>query len=199
MSVWGDSDFGKKPKPLDEARGGFLFTHWGLSGPAPLNVSRAMTANPGRRLELECDFLPETPLHEYQERLRRRCREHGKRRSSGLLQELPARLAESLLAQAGISLERNLAELSNDELARVGSAVKRTRISLVGALGFEKAEVTAGGVSLGEIDSRTMASKLVPNLYFAGEILDLDGRIGGYNFQSAFSTGWVAGTSLAAD
>ena len=200
VRVWDvDVQSGKKPKPLDEARGGFLFTHWGLSGPAPMNVSRAVTANPGRRLELECDFLPGISPHEFQEQLRHRSREHGKRRASNLLEELPTRLAESLMAQVGISLDRNLAELSNEELAAVEAAVKRTRIPLVGALGFEKAEVTAGGVALSEIDSRTMESKLIPNLYFAGEILDLDGRIGGYNFQSAFSTGWLAGTSLAAD
>jgi predicted Rossmann fold flavoprotein len=200
IRVWdAETQSAKKPKPLDEYRGGFLFTHWGLSGPAPLNVSRAVTANPGRRLFLECDFLPAVPRHEFEERLRRRCREHGKRRAAGLLEEIPSRLAESLTVQAGISLERNLAELSNEELARVVAALKSSRIPLVGALGFEKAEVTAGGVALSEIDSRTMESKLVPNLYFAGEILDVDGRIGGYNFQSAFSTGWLAGTALAAE
>jgi predicted flavoprotein YhiN len=65
-------------------------------------------------------------------------------------------------------------------------------------LGFAKAEVTAGGVSLGEVSSQTMASKLVPGLYLAGEVLDLDGPIGGFNFQAAFSTGYLAGSSLAA-
>ena len=65
-----------------------------------------------------------------------------------------------------------------------------------GTRGFAKAEVTAGGVSLAEVDSRTMQSKLVPGLYFAGEILDLDGPIGGYNFQAAFSTGVLAGRSV---
>jgi predicted flavoprotein YhiN len=62
-------------------------------------------------------------------------------------------------------------------------------------MGFRKAEVTAGGVDLREVDSRTMQSKLVPGLFFAGEVLDLDGPIGGYNFQAAFSTGWLAGSS----
>ena len=65
-----------------------------------------------------------------------------------------------------------------------------------GVMGFRKAEVTAGGVSLDEVDSRTMQSKRVAGLYFAGEILDLDGPIGGYNFQAAFSTGWLAGQSV---
>ena len=74
--------------------------------------------------------------------------------------------------------------------------MKRLRLPLKGTLGFEKAEVTAGGVSLDEVDSRTMQSKLVPGLYLAGEILDLDGPIGGYNFQAAFSTGWHAGSNV---
>jgi predicted flavoprotein YhiN len=69
-------------------------------------------------------------------------------------------------------------------------------IPVSGTLGFKKAEVTAGGVSLAEVDSRTMESRLVPGLYFAGEVLDLDGPIGGYNFQAAFSTGWLAAESL---
>ena len=74
--------------------------------------------------------------------------------------------------------------------------IKHNRLSVTGTLGFEKAEVTAGGVSLEEVDSRTMQSKLIPGLYLAGEVLDLDGPIGGYNFQAAFSTGWLAGSSV---
>jgi predicted flavoprotein YhiN len=73
---------------------------------------------------------------------------------------------------------------------------KQCGICIAGSRGFEKAEVTAGGVALNEVDSRDMQSKLVPNLFLAGEILDLDGFIGGYNFQAAFSTGWLAGESV---
>ncbi len=74
--------------------------------------------------------------------------------------------------------------------------MKKCEIPLIGTRGFDKAEVTAGGVALDEVDSRDMQSKLVPNLYLAGEILDLDGFIGGYNFQAAFSTGYLAGESV---
>jgi len=130
------------------------------------------------------------------EELRDRCHRYGKRNAAGLVEELPNRLAQHLVASAGLEPARRLAEISNEECRRVSAAVKGTRLRLAGALGFEKAEVTAGGVTLGEIDSRTMESKLVPGLYFAGEILDLDGRIGGYNFQAAFSTGWLAGSFL---
>jgi predicted flavoprotein YhiN len=71
--------------------------------------------------------------------------------------------------------------------------VKNLSVPITGTMGFQKAEVTAGGVHLAEVDSRTMQSKRVPGLYIAGEVLDLDGPIGGYNFQAAFSTGWLAG------
>jgi predicted flavoprotein YhiN len=75
--------------------------------------------------------------------------------------------------------------------------LKRLELAVEGTLGFGRAEVTAGGVVLDEIDSRTMESKRQPGLYIAGELLDLDGPIGGYNFQAAFSTGWLAGASAA--
>ncbi len=86
--------------------------------------------------------------------------------------------------------------MSRADRGRLVEKIKHCRLPVRGTLGFEKAEVTAGGVSLGEVDSRDMQSKLVPGLYFAGEVLDLDGPIGGYNFQAAWSTGWLAGSSV---
>jgi predicted flavoprotein YhiN len=85
------------------------------------------------------------------------------------------------------------ADLSKKTLLSIGQQVKAAKFPINGTLGFEKAEVTSGGVSLKEVDSKTMQSKFLEGLFFAGEILDLDGRIGGFNFQSAFSTGWLAG------
>jgi predicted flavoprotein YhiN len=95
-----------------------------------------------------------------------------------------------------LNSEQKAAELSKAGRAALLQAIKQTKIAVTGTLGFEKAEVTAGGISLDEVDSRTMQSKLVPGLYLAGEVLDLDGPIGGYNFQAAFSTGWLAGLSV---
>ncbi len=77
------------------------------------------------------------------------------------------------------------------------AALKGLSLPLRGTLGFEKAEVTSGGISLDEVDPRTLESRLVPGLHFAGEVLDLDGLIGGYNFQAAWSTGWLAGETTA--
>ena len=110
--------------------------------------------------------------------------------------DLPRRLIEALLIRAGVPLDRRSAELSKAERSQLLDQIKKCEIRLTGTRGFEKAEVTAGGVALDEVDSRDMQSKLVPNLYLAGEILDLDGFIGGYNFQAAFSTGWLAGDNV---
>ena len=113
-----------------------------------------------------------------------------------LSKHIPRRLAEEFLALNGLNPELKAAELPKKERCRLVAAIKQSAILVSGTRGFEKAEVTAGGISLGEVDSRTMQSKLVPSLYFAGEILDLDGPIGGYNFQAAFSTGVLAGRNV---
>ncbi len=105
-------------------------------------------------------------------------------------------MAEAIFIQAGVPLDRRFAELSRRERGEVVKAAKALAMRVSGSRGFAKAEVTAGGVALDEVDSRTMQSKRVPNLYLAGEILDFDGFIGGYNFQAAFSTAWLAAESM---
>lgn len=182
-------------KPLASARGSFLFTHFGLSGPVVLDVSRAVTAcSEPRQLALVCDFLPAIKGESFDEQLRQEAAAEGKKQVVGILsRHIPRRLAEELLGLCGISPELRGAELSKGDRGRLVASVKQGIIPVSGTRGFAKAEVTAGGVSLDEVDSRTMESKLVPGLYFAGEILDLDGPIGGYNFQAAFSTGILAG------
>ena len=185
-------------KALTQRRGGFLFAHFGLTGPAPLDVSKAISkhASP-RTLELEVDFLPAAMEAEYDEWLRTETLASGKKQLAGLLcDRLPRRLCDSLLTLTGQSAERKAAGLSKADRQALAAAVKRLRVPVAGTLGFEKAEVTTGGVALDEVDSRTMASKLVPGFHLAGEVLDLDGPIGGYNFQAAWSTGWLAGSSV---
>jgi len=178
-------------------RGSFLFAHFGLSGPVVMDVSRVVSAHPQPgRLALECDFLPDTDAQSIERALQVAASQHGKKQVAALLAErLPRRLADALLAESHIPASRAAAELGRAERTRLVAAVKSTRFPLTGTLGFDKAEVTAGGVALDEVDSSTMQSKLVPHLFFAGEILDLDGPIGGYNFQAAFSTGALAGQS----
>jgi predicted Rossmann fold flavoprotein len=186
-------------KVLAARRGSLLFAHFGLSGPVILDVSRIISghARP-ETLTLEVDLLPsfaESALDEY---LRVETAVAGKKQLAAVLAvHLPRRLCETLLAAAELPVERKAAALSRADRVRLLGCVKRLRLPVTGTLGFGKAEVTAGGVALDEIDSRTLCSKRVPDLYLAGELLDLDGPIGGYNFQAAWSTGWLAGQSAA--
>ena len=188
---------GLRSKP-QQRRGSMLFTHFGLSGPVVLDISRHVTALPDPfSAKLLVDFLPDQKSEPLDQELRKAAAADGKRQMAGVLStRLPRRLVEALFTRAGLPLEIRGAEFSKLGRAALVRALKETAIPLSGTRGFAKAEVTAGGVSLDEIDSRTMESKIVPGLYFAGEILDLDGPIGGYNFQAAFSTGVLAGRSV---
>ena len=188
----------KRTECLAERRGSLLFTHFGLSGPAVLDISRAVSATPrGHRPQLVCDFLPDLSEARLDALLCKAALESGRRRAASLLDAwLPHRLAETLLAESGFPSDRRAAELSRQDRVRLVRSIKHFPIRITGTLGFEKAEVTAGGVALDEVDSRTTESKRVPNLFFAGELLDLDDPIGGYNFQAAFSTGQLAGESV---
>jgi predicted Rossmann fold flavoprotein len=163
-----------------------------------MDVSRAVTGAPNpRSLVLFADFVPAITDEQLDNTLRNSAQTGGKKLVASLLADaVPRRLADALLTRAEIPADRRAAELAKDERARLIEQLKRCEIRVTGTRGFDKAEVTAGGVTLEEVDSRTMQSKLVPNLFLAGEILDLDGFIGGYNFQAAFSTGWLAGESV---
>lgn len=185
-------------RALASRRGSLLFAHFGLSGPVALDVSRVVSghARPAS-LVLEIDPLPAKTEPLVNDWLRDESLASGKKQLAAVVAaELPRRLAETLLQLAGMPAERKAAGLAREDRQRLTKLIKHLCVPLTGTLGFKKAEVTAGGVSLADVDSRTMQSKLVPNLYFAGEILDLDGPIGGYNFQAAWSTGWLAGSAV---
>lgn len=184
-------------KAIDRQRGSLLFTHFGLSGPAPMNLSHVVTARPdAEEWEAICDFSPDISEEELAERFSSQSSKSRRAVATVVETLVPRRLAGALLAVAQTPPDCRLAELSKPRRRSVVDAVKRCRIPITGTQGFKKAEVTAGGVDLRDIDSKTMQSKLQAGLYFAGEILDLDGPIGGYNFQAAFSTGWLAGESV---
>ena len=188
-------------KPLIAARGSLLFAHFGLSGPVILDVSRVVSGHTATEtLRLELDFLPQMKEADLDDWLRIETAAAGKKLLAALLAVLlPRRLCDALLPLAQLPLERKAAALSKPERQRLAGCIKHLLVPIRGTLGFEKAEVTAGGVALDEVDSRSMQSKLVQNLYIAGELLDLDGPIGGYNFQAAWSTGWLAGQSAVAE
>ncbi|MCH2179980.1 MAG: NAD(P)/FAD-dependent oxidoreductase [Mariniblastus sp.] len=172
-----------------------LFTHTGFSGPAVLNVSRAVNLHRSPNcLSLSIDFLPDQPWASLQQELQKTIDVNGKLAAGNLiLKDVPRRLLHGLLSRSNIATTDRTAELSRRQINRFAEELKSATFPISGTLGFKKAEVTAGGVALPEINSKTMESKLCPGLFLAGEIIDIDGPIGGYNFQAAFSTGWLAG------
>ena len=183
--------------PLLERREAILFAHFGLTGPAILDVSRAVARHDGPGpLELVLDFAPDVRMEALDEHLRTTSRA-GRAGVVGLLPaHLPRRLAEVLMGVAGVPARRTGPELARDERRRLVATLKGLRLPVAGTLGFAKAEVTSGGVPRDEVDPETLQSRRRPGLHFAGEVLDLDGLIGGYNFQAAWSTGWLAGEAV---
>jgi predicted Rossmann fold flavoprotein len=177
-------------------RGSLLLAHFGLTGPVILNVSRVVSGHPSpAELCVLCDLWPHTSAPQCAEWLDECCHREGKSQVISLLaRHFPRRIAETLAVRANVPADQRGADCRRDQRAGLVSAMKSLTIPIAGTMGFKKAEVTAGGVDLGEVDSRDMQSKIVPGLFLAGEILDLDGPIGGYNFQAAFSTGQLAGS-----
>ncbi len=184
-------------RTLATRRGSLLFAHFGLSGPVILDISRVITGHPQpSSLLLELDLLPSLTEAALDEFLRTESISSGKKQlTSVLAAHLPHRLCEMLLSQTDLPTDRKAAALGRADRSRLVQNIKHQRLPIAGTLGFEKAEVTAGGVALDEVDSRTMLSKRVAGMFIAGEVLDLDGPIGGYNFQAAWCTGWLAGTA----
>jgi len=194
---------GKKPKGkeahLAQSRGGFLWTHFGCSGPTAMNVSKQFSAQENfTNACLAIDLQPDAALPDLQAWLEKAS--HGtsaQRQISTVLSErLPKRLVGGLLDNAAVPNDTRMAELSNRHKLAILDRMKGWRIPVAGTRGYPKAEVTSGGVDLLEVDSQTMQSRLIPGLFLAGEILDLDGPIGGYNFQAAWSTGHTAGENI---
>ncbi len=185
-------------KLLQARREAVLFAHFGLSGPAILDVSRCVArADDPTGLTLRLDLLPGAARDELDRAIQAASRQ-GRRPVATLLPEsLPRRLAECIAAAADVPADRMGPDLSRDERHRLVAALKDLPLPVRGTLGFEKAEVTSGGVALEEVNPATLESRRVPGLHLAGEVLDLDGLIGGYNFQAAWSTGWLAGETAA--
>ncbi len=177
-----------------ERREAVLFAHFGLTGPAILDVSRAVARHEGcEPAELVLDVAPDLHLDAIDAQLQASARS-GRRAVSGMLpSSIPRRLAEALVRAAGIAAETMGPDLTRDQRRRLVATIKGLRLPITGTLGFAKAEVTSGGVRLDEVDPQTLESRRQPGLHFCGEVLDLDGLIGGYNFQAAWSTGWLAG------
>jgi predicted Rossmann fold flavoprotein len=187
----------ERQKVICRRRSSLLLTHQGFSGPAAMDVSGMLTAAKSfDRCRVLLDSIPGIAEPELIDHLTNRSREGGKQRISNLLSQwLPRRFANSLSQQ--FDADCTVAELPKSTRIRLLDALKRLPLSVTGTLGFPKAEVTAGGVRLDEVDPKTMESRVCQGLYIAGEVLDVDGPIGGYNFQAAFCTGRAAGIAAA--
>lgn len=190
---------GAEKKPISR-RGSLLFAHFGLTGPVALDLSRFISGHPApKSLSLTVDLLPDQSEQQFDSWLQQHAIDDGKKQLANVLAtKMPHRLAEAMLTLAGQPIDRKAAGLARTDRLKLSQLTKCLPVSITGTLGFGKAEVTAGGIALNEVDSSTMQSKKVPGLFIAGEVLDLDGPIGGYNFQAAWSTGWLAGTYAGA-
>jgi hypothetical protein len=183
--------------------GSVLVTHWGLSGPAVLKLS----AWAARELHacryttpIDVNWLPDLSMNEVAERLRKHKDQAGAQRVSAHspFGEIPLRLWKRLVSAAEIFEEQQWAKLPKGNLQKLGEQLARGVFYISGKGQFKEEFVTCGGVSLDEVNFKTMESRICPGLFFAGEILDIDGVTGGFNFQSAWTTGWLAGMAMSA-
>lgn len=162
-----------------------LFTHRGISGPSILQISSYWREGDEIRLAM----LPETDIFEA---LREQRKQNGKQAlQTALALYLPRKLAQTIAEEIGAT--GHLADMSDKMFRRVEAAINDWRIKPAGSEGYRTAEVTLGGVDTRDLDSKTMEAKSVPGLFFIGEVVDVTGWLGGYNFQWAWSSGWVAG------
>lgn len=185
-----------------EQLGPVLITHWGLSGPAILKLSAwGARALHDRQYQatLQINWLPQMNPEKLKETLLAVKSQLPRRAISGSCPVMiPRRLWQSLTAFVGIGEEKRWSELSNQNLNQLITELTQGEYKIQGKGAFKEEFVTCGGVSLKEVDFKTMESRIIPGLYFAGEILDIDGITGGFNFQSAWTTGYLAGLAIGA-
>lgn len=182
------------------AFGELLFTHFGLSGPVILSMSGEIvnSLQLGMPVEISIDLKPALDIEKLDIRLLRELNLHGKQQFKTMLKQLlPLKMIDLCCLIIGVPTEKLCHQISAQERYRLREWFKDFRFSVSGYLPLEAAMVTAGGISLSEVDPRTMESRLVHGLHLAGEVLDLAADSGGYNLQAAFSTGWLAGISAA--
>jgi hypothetical protein len=181
---------------LFSCRESFLFTHFGFSGPSALDISRHYLHVRGDK-QMVVNFIPDHDENSLQALLAQaRTDSPRKALKQVMFGLMPQRLAETILKKAGIDGELPMNQLDKEARQRLIAKSVHYPLDVTGVLGYSKAEVTAGGIDWAEIDPKTLGSKLVPGLFFAGEILDVDGRIGGFNFQWAWASGYTVAHAL---
>ncbi|MCY7408442.1 MAG: aminoacetone oxidase family FAD-binding enzyme, partial [Alkalinema sp. CAN_BIN05] len=186
-----------------EQSGPLLVTHWGLSGPAVLKLSAwgaRLLHQVNYQAQLNINWLPNTNPETLKDSLIKVKSQLARKTVAAQCPVmLPRRLWESLTIAAGISPEMRWSDLSKPMLNLLLQELLSGTYQITGKGVFKEEFVTCGGVNLKEVDFKTMESRICPGLYFAGEVLDIDGVTGGFNFQSAWSTGWIAGSELVSE
>ena len=183
-------------KKKDSLFGEMLFTHYGVSGPIILSLSRncVLSLKEKKHVELSIDLKPALDHQTLDSRLIREFEQNSKTKIKTLMKKLvPNRMIPVLLNEIRINEDKLCHKINSDERKKLRNILKDFRFAISGNRPIDEAIITAGGVSLNEVNPKTMESKICPGLYFAGEILNLDADTGGYNLQIAFSTGWAAG------
>lgn len=190
--IWVD---GKK---AGEDFGEMIFTHFGLSGPIILTLSRIAVAalQNNKKVEFTIDLKPALDEQKLDARLIRDLNEHGKKQLGNIFREwLPASMIPVFFEILELNPEKECHQVTGNERKQIRNLMKNLRFEVSHNRSFKEAIITAGGVVTSEISPKTMESKLIKGLYFAGELIDLDAETGGYNLQIAYSTGWLAGNS----
>ncbi|MBO8158109.1 NAD(P)/FAD-dependent oxidoreductase [Thermosyntropha sp.] len=186
-----------KGKKINEEFGEMLFTHYGLSGPIILSMSRDIVSclrEKGGKVKVFIDLKPALDEEKLDKRLQRDLAKYARRRfKNGLDDLLPGKLIPVIINLSGIDKEKPCHQITREERRRLLELLKNLNFTVNGTRPIAEAIVTAGGVNVKEINPKTMESKLIKGLFFAGEVIDVDGYTGGFNLQAAFSTGFVAG------
>lgn len=198
---WGRGTGGRRPpSPVIESRmGEMMMTHFGIGGPITLLMSLAIVdALEKGPVSVSIDLKPALSEEKLRQRLQRDFDNYGKRSYHRILEELlPRKMIVPFVEMTGIPADKPGNQINAEEREHLLHLLKSLRFNIKSSLPLTSAIVTAGGVSLKEIDSQTMASRLIKGLYFCGEVIDIDADTGGYNLQAAFSTGYVAGENAA--
>lgn len=188
-----------KKKIISEV-GEMLFTHFGVSGPLILDLSGELVRllEKENQMSLLIDLKPGIESEEMKDKLLKEVKEHGGREIKTMLASaLPIRLAPLILKLINIDIHKKMHQMNKDERLKLAKILKELPLTITGSLPLEEAMVTCGGISMKEIDPRTMESRIVGGLYFAGEAIEGGAPSGGYNLQQAFSTGYLAGQAAS--
>ena len=185
-------------KIIYEDFGELLFTHFGVSGPTVLSASSYVTELIKKKeLRLSIDLKPALDLQTLDERVLRDFEENKNRIFGNSLDKLlPKSLIPVVIERSEIPYDKKVNEITKDERKKLINTIKNFDLTLTGLRGFNEAIITHGGINVKEIDPGTMESKIIKNLFFAGEIIDVDAITGGFNLQIAWSTGYLAGLSM---